>query len=62
MNLAAKYYLAIYIKGGKIVHKEFITVYLGGDAAARVLAEKFASENNISYDEIDVTYTGEEDF
>jgi hypothetical protein len=62
MNMSEKYYLAIYLKGGVIVHKEMLSVYVKSDAAAEIAAMRFAKDNNIDHDTIDVTYTGEEQF
>lgn len=62
MNIGAKYYLAIFLKNGSIVHKEFMSVYMGDEQVAIEMAQDFAKQNKIAYDSIDVTYTGDEQF
>lgn len=62
MNIGAKYYLAIFLKDGKICAKREVAVYFESDEAAKQEAKKYAKENNIIYDDIDVTYTHDESF
>lgn len=45
-----------------ICAKREVAVYFGGERAAKDRAKEYAKENNIIYDDIDVTYTHDEEF
>lgn len=62
MNIGSSYFLAIFLKNGKIVHKTTVTSVFQNEVLALKEAKEYAKLNNISYDDVDVTYTHEEQF